>query len=707
MKRVFWLFLVAITLLPVRTYSKEGMWIPLLVERLNYTDLKANGFKLSPEDVYSVNKACLKDAIVIFGSGCTGEVISGEGLLLTNHHCGFSNIKNHSTVDKNYIREGFWAKSKKDELPNPGLSVKFLHQITEFTIPVLEGIDKSIPYNEQQPLIQQRIRELEKTIADTSGYLASIEHFYQGTQYYLFQYREYRDVRLVGAPPNSIGNFGGDPDNWIWPRHTGDFSLFRIYSDKNGNPAVYSEDNIPMVPKKFLTINPKGIQSGDFTMVLGYPGSTDKYLYSRELEIIQNSLYPLRIESRDGRLDIIKRARAKDEETYIQYSTKQNRISNAWKKWKGVQYGFDRFGVIQKRRDYEKWLLKNSGQRKAQLTELYEMFDDTYIGVEPYWVANDLFQECIKPIETFTFYKRIAKRLAKGDEQELEAVEKGAASFFGDFNYEVDLKLTQFMLWNFISKLDEEYRPSLLQDIKTREQLNGRIEDYFNQSVFTSADRFNKAFSRAMIGKMKLFDKDPIRILSDELDRIYLENVAENLTYYFGQLDNLNQEYIQLIMSIDTVTTHFPDANFTMRLSYGKVEPYSPGDAINYKHISYLDGVFQKEATGDEDYVVSDRLSHLFHNKDYGKYADSTGKLPTCFISSNHTSGGNSGSPVLNAYGELIGLNFDRAWEGTMSDFYFDEEICRNISVDIRYVLFLIDKFAGAGYLLNEMKINW
>ncbi len=705
--KISWIILLTILLSSVKLSAKEGMWIPMLVDQLNYDDLKASGFKLEAEDIYSINQGSLKDAVVIFGGGCTGELISDQGLILTNHHCGFGMVQRHTTLENNYLREGFWAMSQKEELANPGLSVKFLIKIIEFTDTVLKNIDKSLLYHEQKPHIMKRIEELERAVEDTSDYLASVEKFFAGNNYYLFLYQEYNDVRLVGAPPMSIGNFGGDPDNWIWPRHAGDFSVFRIYGDANGNPATYSEENVPLKPKKYLPISAQGVTPGDFTMVLGYPGSTYEYLYSRELEFINSSLYPARIAARAGRLNIIDKARTKDEKIYIQYATKQKRISNSWKKWKGVLYGFNRFNVIEKRKAYEKWLLENAGSRKMELEDLYEMYEDTYIGFEPYKLAQDLFSESVNPIEPFALNSLIEKAMLIDGAGKLDGCLRYGEKFFKDYDVTIDKELTKFLLWNFLTNLGEEFHPASLANLNDKTSLDTWVDKAYENSVYTDKARYEKAIQKAKSGKFTVFEKDPFYILHNEFRVIESEQLTESYNYFSEQLENLNQEYILLIKAIDTKNPIYPDANFTMRMTYGKVEGYSPGDAVDYHFQTYLGGIMQKEAIGHEDYVVAEKLRELYENKDYGRYATKEGKLPVCFLASNHTSGGNSGSPVINAEGHLIGVNFDRTWEGTMSDFNFDENICRNISVDIRYILFVIDKFAGAGYLLDEMDIVW
>jgi hypothetical protein len=713
MKKTSLIAVLSILLVAGSVQAKEGMWIPLLIEKLNYDDLKANGFKLTAEDIYSINQACLKDAVVIFGGGCTGEMISSNGLLLTNHHCGYNEIQQHSTLENNYLKEGFWAASTEEELPNDDLDVLFLVEIKEYTHEIFNNLNKGADLEEERIAIEVRIDSLEGVISDSLNMKASIEKFFYGNDYYLFLYNQYTDVRLVGAPPNTIGNFGGDTDNWVWPRHTGDFSLFRVYSGPDGKPADYSKENIPYTPKKHLTISAKGIKENDFTMVLGYPGKTQEYLYSAGLEIIASKIYPGNIALRDGRIEIIDQARRSDDKVYIQYASKHRRVSNAWKKWEGVLYGFNRFNVIEKRKNYETWLLENAGNKKAALQELFGLFDDAYVGYEPYAVAKDYYRESAFAIEPVGFYiRKIAKhipQLAEKDKKDevLTRIKKAASLYFKDYNIEIDKSLTTFLLQEYRNNLGEEFQASTIVEKSSAFELEKYIETLYEKSILTDSNRFKRAVKKLADGDLSAFNDDPFIMLANEFNQVNTLDVLEGYNYYADQLNNLYKEYLPMIQAIDTTRPIYPDANFTMRMTYGKVEGYSPRDAVNYNYQTYLQGIIDKESLGYHDYDVPEKLKQLYYDKDYGRYAAADGRLPVCFVASNHTSGGNSGSPILDAEGRLIGINFDRTWEGTMSDFNFDEEICRNISVDIRYVLFIIDKFADSGYLLEEMDIIW
>lgn len=713
MKKLSLIVLLTISVFQVNLHAKEGMWIPLLVEELNYDDLKASGFKLTAEDIYSINKACLKDAIVMFNGGCTAELISKDGLILTNHHCGYGQIQKHSTLENNYLKNGFWSKSRDEELPNPDLSVLFLTEIQEITSKVINGLPKGLNNEERQEALAYRIDSLEAVIYDSLQQDASIEKFFEGNQYFLFLYKEYTDVRLVGAPPASIGNFGGDTDNWVWPRHTGDFSIFRIYANAQNEPAQFASNNVPYQPKKHLTISAQGVSKNDFTMVLGYPARTKEYLYSAELELIEQTIYPNNISLRQKRLDIIDRERLIDERVYIQYASKQQRISNAWKKWKGVLYGFNRFQVIQKRKDYESWLLDNAGENKAQLQELYEMFEDTYIGYAPYSEAMSFYRESIFSLEPMYFFNRkfadpYYKYINTTDKKAaLDEMELLANEYFKNYNSAIDRELTEVLLSEFISGISGDFLPEIIDNHHTAGSLDKYINTLYSKSIFTDSTRFYSALKKLRAGKNYAIEEDPFLVLYNSVLDKYDSEIRSNSNYYTSQLAQLYNEYLPLIINIDTHRAIYPDANFTMRLTYGKVEGYSPRDALEYHYQTYLDGVIEKSHMGYHDYVLPEKLMDLYASKDYGRYADETGRVPVCFIASNHTSGGNSGSPVLDAEGRLIGINFDRTWEGTMSDFNFDEEICRNISVDIRYVLFIIDKFAGSSHLIEEMDIEW
>ncbi len=692
--------------------AKEGLWMPTFIEQLNYDDLKANGFKLTAEDIYAINQASLSDAVIIFGLGCTGGVVSDEGLLFTNYHCGFGRVQKHSSVENNYIHDGFWAKSREEELPNKGLTVKFLVRIDDFTSKIMEGIDPGLNFSDKQPYIQEAIKKYEKAIEDTSDYLASIEQFYYGNEYYLFLYNEFKDIRLVGAPPEFIGDFGGDADNWIWPRHTADFSVFRIYTGPDGKSAPYSKDNIPYKPKRSFSISAKGVKEGDFTMVLGYPGTTAEYLYSAELELYNDIVFPNRIKLRTGRLDIIRNARNANEKVYIEYAVKQRRIANSWKKWIGVLHGFNQFKVIEKRKDYEKWLLANAGERKNELKDIYEAYEDVYLGFKSYKMAVDFFMESINAIEPFRLANRVRSTVGTSsveikDDKNIEKLERIGKSHFTDYLPDLDIKLTKFLLNSYLEDMDESHVPEVLMEKHKQGKLDEYLNTLYEKSAFTSKENFSGALGKFYKGKTKTLFEDPVYLLFEEFIAIYVEQLIEDYKYYAKEIQNLNYQYMLVLQEIDKERKFYPDANFTMRMSYGKVKGYSPSDAVEYECQSYLKGLVEKVAAGADDYNIDNKLMKLYQEKEYGKYCTEEGNLPLCFIASNHTSGGNSGSPVLDAEGNLIGLNFDRTWESTMSDYNFDENICRNIAVDVRYILFVMDKYAEAGYLLDEMNILW
>ncbi|QQS50294.1 MAG: S46 family peptidase [Bacteroidota bacterium] len=712
MKQISLLFLLVLVLSHKPLTAREGMWLPVLIEQVNYADLQARGFMLSAEEIYSINRACLTNSVMIFGGGCTAELISRDGLLLTNHHCGFPEIQQHSTLEKNYIRDGFWATKRSEELPNPDLSVSFLTSMVDYTHQVLHDLDTIRNYLTRKDRIERRIDSLEKAMADSLRLEVSIESFFYGNTYYLFTYQVFHDVRLVGTPPESIGSYGGDTDNWVWPRHTGDFSLFRIYTGPDGNPAPYSEQNIPYQPQSFLTISAQGIAEDDFTMVLGFPGSTQQYLYSGALELTGNKLYPQSIALRDGRLEIIDKARSADELVYIQYASKHQRISNAWKKWKGVLYGFNRYAVIEMRKQYEADLLAGAGTLKPNLESLYTAFNSSYGEFEPYYLANNLFSEAIWGIEPIKFYAQIRNNilnLESGAEQQKEIAELTATAhtFFSDYNQKVDKQLTSFMLNYFRKNASSTFQPAGFNSLDSEEGWQKYLDNLYSTSILTDSVRFTKALKKISNHDVKAFTNDPFAQLFQELLAVFNNQLRGGYDYYSARLDSLYRAYTSLLPQIDTSRLFYPDANFTMRLSYGNVSGYSPRDAHIYHFQTYSDGILEKASMDFPDYQVPEKLIELLRQKDFGRYATADGKLPLCFIASNHTSGGNSGSPVLNRYGQLVGINFDRTWEGTMSDFYFSDAICRNISVDIRYVLFIIDKYAQSSYLFDEMDIVW
>lgn len=703
-------FTFALVILGSQLHAGQGMWIPFLVDQMNIKDLNEKGFQLDAEAIYSINQASLKDAIVIFGRGCTGELISDKGLLLTNHHCGLGQIQSHSSVENDYISNGFWAKNLEEELPNPDLTVKFLKHTQEITNRVLSDLPDGISYAQRKEELKIHIDSLEKVLSDSSGMLASIESFFSSNQYYLFFYKEYQDVRLVGAPPQSIGNFGKDTDNWVWPRHTGDFSLFRIYAGADGEPAEYNEENIPLKPVKSLTISAQGIQEGDFTMVLGYPGSTNSYLHSSALQRIDEEELPRTIALRDKRLEIMNEHMAKSDKVRIQYASKQSRTSNAWKKWKGIRYGFKRMDVVETRRQYEDKLLEMANsQQKEMLESLYQSYEEVYTELGAYSLAAKYFRESVMAIEMLRLGNRLESiylDVEKTPADKKEDYQKVLQKFHKDYNQQIDKEIAFAMIKEYRSFMDKELWPSSFEALASDDKLQAYVEKSFKKSSLVNPAKQADVIAKIQTVGLTGLKKDPLVVLYLELSKLYLDEIKWRLDEYRASVDSLNHIYMPLLIEVDAKRSFYPNANFTMRLAYGEVKGYSPLDAKSYHFQTSLDGIIEKSNEGIKDYWIPERLKELHDNKDFGRY-ESNGTVPVAFVATNHTSGGNSGSPVLNSQGQLIGLNFDRAWDGTMSDYYFHDDICRNISVDIRYVLFIIDKYADCGYLIDEMDIVW
>jgi hypothetical protein len=697
--------------------ADEGMWIPLLLKN-NEARMKSMGMKLSAEDIYNINGSSIKNAIVLFGRGCTGEIISPEGLLLTNHHCGFGQIQNHSTLENDYLKDGFWAMNRKEELVNKGLTVSFLVRMDDVTTLVLNGIDDNLSQAQREELIEKNIKQICADAVAGSHYQAAIKDFYKGNQYFIFITEVFRDVRLVGAPPSSIGKFGGDTDNWMWPRHTGDFSLFRVYAGPDNLPADYSPDNVPYRPSHVFPMSIKGVEPGDFTFVYGFPGSTNQFATSFEVELIKELENPIAIELRTLRLDIIDKYSKNDPLIKIQYAAKHANIANGWKKWIGENKGLQRLNTIQNKRNFEQqfqsWAAKspeteqkygklmteykNIYSEQFQTRKAYKYFVEAGIGSEIMtfaWRFNNLVQTAKKTPDNT---KDIEKYLAQ--------VKATAEGFFKDFNVNVDKELFIYTMKAYYDSFEAKDIPQALD--KSVKKYKGDFakfaDDLYAKSILSKQNELNKFLASFSPKQYKKIENDPIFILSASLFNNYFDNIYPNLVKYDGKLDSLGRIYMQGLFDMQTEKNFYPDANLTLRVTYGKVDGYTPRDAVTYKHQTTLDGIFDKETLGYDDYVVPEKLRELYKNKDFGRYGVN-GTMPVCFIASNHTTGGNSGSPVLNAQGHLVGINFDRNWEGTMSDLNYDPDQCRNISLDMRYVLFIIDKYAGATHLIEEIEI--
>ena len=711
--RKFKLILAIVLLSLSGLHAREGMWVPLLLEKYNLEEMQQMGFKLTASDIYDVNNASMKDAVVLFGGGCTGELISGEGLLITNHHCGYRQIQQHSSVENDYLTYGFWARSREEELPNAGLSVSFLERMEDVTSKVIVGTENVQDPAEQQKLINKNISELEKSAQEDGKFRASVRPFFYGNQYFLHVYKVYTDVRLVGAPPSSIGKFGGDTDNWMWPRHTGDFSLFRIYANKDNEPASYSKDNVPYKPKKFFPISLKGVDPEDFTMVFGYPGRTTQYLTSDAVKLIREQRNPDRIAIRDTKLDIMGRHMAGDPKVRIQYASKHAGVSNAWKKWQGENLGIDRLSAIDKKREFERdfkaWA-ENQGRWENEFSPLLEKFQELYEQYAPLAKASDYYAEIAwSGVELFTLssYLQVLLRQAndKGEipENARLSVKRMVEGFYKDYHQPVDEELFVSLL-PALGKLPASFQPTELATVISKNSTPEQLLKLYRKSMLADPAKVYSLIDSGSVKKMKALSKDPVFALFVALRSFYDTQVNPSLRVIEDDIETRMKPYMAGIMEMKEGQMFYPDANSTLRVAYGRVEGYQPNDGVVFKHYTTLEGIMEKDNPEIYDYDVPARLKELFHTKDYGTYSDN-GELPVCFVASNHTTGGNSGSPVINGEGHLIGINFDRCWEGTMSDIMFDPEQCRNIALDMRYALFIIDKFAGAGYLLNEMEL--
>jgi hypothetical protein len=679
--------------------ADEGMWLPSLIsERIG--DMQSKGFRLSAEDIYSVNQASLKDAVVLFGRGCTGEVVSAEGLLLTNHHCGYSQIQKHSSVEHDYLRDGFWALTRNEELPNKGLTVSFLERMEDVTSRVLEGVTPALTETKRDSIVKANtVRLVKEATSEGRGLRATVESLYYGNQYFLFLYREYSDVRLVGAPPSSIGKFGGDTDNWMWPRHTGDFSIFRIYADKDNNPAEYSEDNVPYTPKKFFKISLGGVQEGDFTFVYGFPGRTQEYIMSEGVRYVSEVSDPAKIALRTMRLDIQRKYMSQSQKVRIQYSSKNAGVANAWKKWQGEMKGINRLGTVEAKREYEKRFAEWAAG--TEYSTILPRLDSLYKALEPYTFAKEYYSETAATVELCRFAASVAQEIARGDNESAASMSE---AFFKDYCLPIDKESFVATMSAFVKDVPAEFHPEYMEVELARYGSVGKWADaLFGESVFADAEKVEKLEAADSL----VMRSDPAVRFANEFRKWYGSDVYPYERRLNQEITLLYRDYMRGQMAFEPEKSFFPDANLTLRVAYGSIAGYSPADGVYYEPVSTLEGIMEKDNPEIFDYNIPQRLRDIYAAKDYGQWAITTanGKktVPVCFIATNHTSGGNSGSPVINKDGNLIGLNFDRVWEGTMSDIVFDPDYCRNISLDIRYVLFTIDKLAGASHLLKEM----
>ena len=687
--------------------ADEGMWLPSLISQ-RIVDMQEKGFKLSAEDIYSINQASLKDAVVLFGRGCTGELISPEGLLLTNHHCGYSQIQQHSSVEHDYLKDGFWAMSRDEELPNKGLTVSFLERMDDVTDNVLKGYTPDMTEEQRVELVKKNSQALiEEATKEGNGLRATVEALYYGNQYFLFLYREYADVRLVGAPPSSIGKFGGDTDNWMWPRHTGDFSMFRIYADKDNNPAPYSKDNVPYKPKKYFHISTKGVQEGDFTFIYGFPGSTKEYIHSEGVRYIEEIGDPHKINLRTLRLDIMNKYQSQSQKVRIQYSSKNANVSNAWKKWQGEVKGIKKMKTVQTKQEFEKAF--DRWAKGGEFDGVIGKLADLYAQLEPYQFATDYYSETVRTVEIANAAMSVARLFLSGHEDGLVTFDQEKAkelldAFYKDWYLPIDKESFIAVMNEYEKNVPADFKPSYYKEkLAAYGSIEAWAEDMFTNSIF--ADQA-KAEALTAADKDAVMN-DPAVEFFNEFLKWYATDIQPVTTKLNQKLELAYRDYMRGQMvycrTQRVPKAFYPDANLTLRVAYGHIKGYSPADGTYYLPSSTIKGIMEKDNPEIFDYNIPQRLRDIYATKDYGRWADATGEVPVCFIATNHTTGGNSGSPVINADGDLIGLNFDRVWEGTMSDIVFDPEICRNIALDVRYVLFTIEKIGGASYLFDEM----
>ncbi len=706
--------------------AEEGMWIPLLLQQLNIKQMQDMGLKLSAEDIYSINHSSLKDAIVQFGGGCTAEIVSPNGLILTNHHCGLGAIQRLSSPQHDYLADGFWANSLPEELPCPGLTVTLLIRMEEVTGKVLQNVTDEMPEFQRMQIIKQNITGIEKEAITGTSYEAKTRSFYYGNQYYLFVTEVFKDIRLVGAPPYGIGQFGGDTDNWMWPRHGGDFSVFRIYVDSNNQPAEYSKDNIPYQPKKFLSISLKGYQKGDFTFVFGYPGSTREYLTSYGVDQIANQENPIRINLRQQRLDIINKAMTESKQVRIQYTSKHQGIANGWKKMIGETNGIKKINGIEKKKAFEKkfqdWTDSLSGTRDPassiqhqSYSNLLNEFTQTYANYQPIDMASVYLIEAGMGIEIVRFADLFADLVKKSKDKKtkpedikksVQKLKNSAISFFKDYNPTIDRQVFEAMTKEMMEKMDVKFLPGAFRDFEKKYHRNYTLitQDYFDHSMLPDSSRLFRFLGTYKVSNFKKLEKDPLYNFSESIYTHYTKDINPQTQKFNTKIDSMQRIYMAGQMEMDK-RRFYPDANSTLRIAYGNVNGFQASDAVSYNYFTTSKGILEKEDPSIYDYAVHPKLKRLFTDRDFGPYGDKDGSLHIAFIATNHTTGGNSGSPVLDANGNLLGLNFDRNWEGTMSDLMYDPDLCRNITLDIRYCLFIIDKFAGAQRLIDEMKI--
>lgn len=686
--------------------QQGGMWIPSLLEGMNEEEMINLGSHLSAKDIYDINNSSLKDAVVHFNGGCTSEIISDSGLLLTNHHCGYGAIQSHSSVEHDFLQDGFWAAQNKDELPNKGMVATLIIRIDDVTKSVLHKIPDNLSAKEKLKLINQNITKVKDKAKKESWQDTRVKSMFGGNQYLLFVTETFKDIRLVGAPPTSIGKFGSDTDNWMWPRHTGDFSIFRIYAGKDNKPAEYSDENVPYKPRHFLPVSLDGVSENDFTLVFGFPGSTNEYLPAVAIDQIVDRINPPKIEIREEALKIVDQYMRTDDKIKIQYASKYARIANYWKKWIGENQGLEKSNAVEKKKALEA-MFQEKVNGNPEYTDLLSDFDKLYAEIDNVAIAKAYWSEVvyrnieilIACVRLYRFEKQILKNPETFEDAKTKLL-SAYQGFYKNYNATVDQEVFEKLMQMYKDKSPGAYLPPSVKNAN----INELSKEIYGQSKLVSLESLEELMQGSKDEVLKKINEDKGYAFGKELVDNYYQLIDPKFNEINLEINAVQKVYMKALIETFPEERFFPDANGTLRVTYGKVNGYAPRDAVYYQPVSYLEGVMEKYKPGDYEFDVPEKLQKLYEDKDYGAYGEN-GKMPVNFIGTNHTTGGNSGSPAIDAHGNLIGLNFDRVWEGTMSDYNYDPDICRNIMVDARYILFIIDKFAGSQRLIDEMKL--
>ncbi|WP_188548393.1 S46 family peptidase [Hymenobacter qilianensis] len=717
LKKIWANALLLALLLPIAARADEGMWLPMYVKRLNYADMQKKGLQLTAEEIYDINNASLKDAVVQLGGFCTGEFVSSQGLLLTNHHCGYDAIQSHSTPEKNLLADGFFAANKSEEKPNPGLFVDILVRMEDVTGKVLEGITPQTPEQERTALVQQRQKQLADAAKENGQYVAYVRDFFAGNEYYMFVYQRFGDVRLVGAPPESVGKFGGDTDNWMWPRHTGDFSMFRVYASKDNKPTTgYVADNVPYVPKKHLPVSLQGVSEGDFAMVFGFPGRTQRFLPAAGLQLTLDQSNPARIKLRDTRLKLWKEDMDADPALRLKYASKYASIANYWKYFIGQNEGMKRLKTVDKKKaeevQFAQWIAADPARQQLYGSALQDI-NQNYTALREFNLSNVYLNEAAFGTEIMTFAARMLPlySLLKDPNADKAAIQKAtadlkepAAEFFKDYSATTDKKVFAALMGLYYTDVPKAQHPEVFQTVA--KQYGGSMKKYadyvFGNTFLTSPTKLNAFLAAPTLAKL---EADPAFKTMNSVYTNYVQKIAPQLQASQATMSRANRQYVAGLRAKNTDKVYSPDANSTLRLSYGTVRSYEGRDAVSYDYQTTGKGILEKEDPTNPEFVVPAKQVALLKSKDFGPYANKDGQLPVAFITDNDITGGNSGSPVINGRGELIGLAFDGNWEAMTGDLAYDPDLKRCINVDIRYVLFCVDKLGGAKHLVDEMTV--